>query len=96
MMGDEMPGMCASAETLGDSPIGMYLYVEDADKLFNQAVAMGATSVMPMSDAFWGDRCGCIKDPFGYKWNIATHTRDLTSDEIKKGAEAFFAQMSKK
>jgi uncharacterized glyoxalase superfamily protein PhnB len=70
MMGDEWPGMCTSAETQGDSPIGLYIYVEDADKLFNQAVAAGATSVMPMSDAFWGDRCGCVKDPFGYKWNI--------------------------
>ncbi len=96
MMGDEMPGVCSSAQTLGNSPIGLYIYVEDADKLFNQAVTAGATSIMPMSDVFWGDRCGCVVDPFGYKWNIATHKQDLTEEQVKKGAEAFFAQLGKK
>ena len=51
---------------------------------------------MPVADMFWGDRAGSIKDPFGYSWMIATHKQDLTNDEIRKGAEAFFAQMAKK
>ena len=99
MMGDEMPGSenCAkSAETLGNSPISLYLYVSNADAAFNQAVAAGATAAMPMADMFWGDRCGSLKDPFGYSWMIATHKQDLTNDQIQKGAEAFFASMAKK
>ena len=99
MMGDEMPNAekCAkSAETLGSSPISLYVYVADADATFKQAVAAGGIVTMPMMDMFWGDRAGNIKDPFGYSWMIATHKRDLTPDEIKKGAEAFFAQMAKK
>lgn len=95
MMGDEMPG-CKSAETTGGSPISLYVYVPDVDAVFNQAVAAGGTVVMPVADMFWGDRAGNIKDPFGYSWMIATHTQDLTNDEIRKGAEAFFAQMAKK
>ncbi|MBI3313931.1 MAG: VOC family protein [Candidatus Omnitrophica bacterium] len=95
MMGDEMP-QCQSAETLGSSPVSLYVYVPDADATFKQAVAAGGTVVMPVAEMFWGDRAGNIKDPFGYSWMIATHTRDLTNDEIKKGAEAFFAQMAKK
>ena len=99
MMGDEMPGSenCAkSAETLGSSPISLYVYVPDADQAFKQAVAAGATATMPVADMFWGDRCGSLKDPFGYTWMIGTHKQDLTNDQIQKGAEAFFAQMSKK
>ena len=97
MMGDEMPGQsCKSAETLGSSPISFYVYVPDADAAFKQAVAAGGTAAMPVADMFWGDRAGQIKDPFGYSWMIATHKQDLTNDQVRKGAEAFFAQMSKK
>jgi uncharacterized glyoxalase superfamily protein PhnB len=99
MMGDEMPGAehCAkSAETVGSSPISLYVYVPDADAAFKQAVAAGGTVVMPVTDMFWGDRAGSVKDPFGYSWMIATHKQDLTKDQIQKGAEAFFASMAKK
>ena len=93
LMGDEMPGQnCKSAETLGSSPISLYVYVPDADAAFQQAVAAGGTTVMPVADMFWGDRAGQIKDPFGHSWMIATHKQDLTSDQVRKGAEAFFAQ----
>jgi uncharacterized glyoxalase superfamily protein PhnB len=96
MMGDEHPEQgCQSAESLGGSPIGLYVYVADVDAVFKQAVAAGVTVTMPVADAFWGDRCGAFKDPFGYAWTIATHTRDLTEDQIRAGAEAFFAQMAK-
>ena len=95
MMGEAMP-QCKSAETLGSSSVSFYVYVPDPDATFKQAVAAGATVVMPVAEMFWGDRAGNVKDPFGYSWMIATHTRDLTNDEIKKGAEAFFAQMAKK
>jgi len=99
MMGDENPNAenCGkSAETLGGSPISLYLYLSNVDQAFNQAVAAGAAAVMPVADMFWGDRCGTLKDPFGYSWMIATHKQDLTNDEVRKGAEAFFAQMAKK
>ena len=99
MMGDENPNAenCGkSAETLGSSPISLYVYVPNADQAFKQAVAAGATATMPVADMFWGDRAGTLKDPFGYQWMIATHKQDLTDDEIRKGAEAFFAQMAKK
>ena len=96
MMGDEMPNPnCGkSAETLGSSPISLYIYVPNADAAFKQAIAAGAIETMPVADMFWGDRCGTLKDPFGYQWMIATHKRDLTNDEINKGAESFFAANS--
>lgn len=88
MMGDEIQGenFAKSAETLGKSPIGLFLYVADADSAFQQSVAAGGQITMPLADMFWGDRAGQIKDPFGYSWMIATHTRDFTEAEIKKCA----------
>lgn len=93
MMGDEMPGgKCLSAETLGNSPISFYLYVPNADAAFKKAVAAGCRVTMPVTDMFWGDRAGTLQDPFGYSWMIATHTQDLTKEEINRGAKAFFDQ----
>ena len=96
MMGDEMGPNCKSAETLGGSPISIFIYVPNVDAAFKQAVAAGCKPVMPVADMFWGDRAGNLLDPFGYQWMIATHTQDLTKEQIRKGAEAFFASMAKK
>jgi uncharacterized glyoxalase superfamily protein PhnB len=95
MMGDESPN-CKSAESMGGSAMGLFVYVPDADATFKKFIAAGGKEVMPVIEQFWGDRAGSAKDPFGYQWMIATHTRDLSKEEIKKGAEAFFAQMGKK
>ncbi len=97
MMGEEHPQEpCKSAETMGGSPISFYLYVENVDAAFAQAVEAGAEVRMPVQDMFWGDRAGTVQDPFGYGWMLATHTKDLTSQEIQQGAQAAFAQMAKK
>ena len=97
MLGDEMPGgMNKSAETVGSSPISLFLYVRDVDAAFKQAVSAGATVVYPVMEMFWGDRAGNLKDPFGYQWMLATHKRDMTKEQIRAEAETFFAQMAKK
>ncbi len=96
MMGDERPAQeCKSAQSLGTSPVGLYVYVPNVDEIFKQAVAAGATVTMPVANMLWGDRCGSLKDPFGYSWMIATHTRNLTKEKIKESAESFFAQAGK-
>ncbi len=86
MLVDEMPqrGGCKSPKTLGGSPVTMHLYVNDADKVFNQAVSAGATPIMPVQDMFWGDRYGLVADPFGHQWSIATHKEDLTPEQMKE------------
>ena len=96
MCGDEMGEKSRSAEAMGGSPTGFFIYVNDADASFKQAVAAGCAVAMPMGDMFWGDRAGSVQDPFGYNWMIATHKKDLSKDEVRKNAEAFFAQFAKK
>lgn len=88
MLNDEFPDWgCVSAETLKNSPISLYVYVENVDQAFDKAVKAGAKEVMPVADTFWGDRVGQVVDPFGYRWSISTHVKDMTPEEMKKGQE---------
>ena len=75
--------------------MGLFLYVDDVDKIVNQAVAEGAKVLMEVEDQFWGDRYGSIEDPFGHRWSISTHIKDLTEEELKKAAEDAFAKCLK-
>ena len=85
MLADEFPQMGAvSPQTIGGTPCGLCLYVEDCDKLFSQALAAGGKVERPMQDQFYGDRSGTLVDPFGHKWTVATHKEDLTPEEIAK------------
>jgi PhnB protein len=87
MLAEEMPEYGAkSPQALGGSPVNVFLYVEDADKVFNQAVAAGATVTMPLADQFWGDRYGKLADPFGHQWSVATHKEDVAPEEMAKRA----------
>ena len=96
MMGDENPEQgCQSAESLGASPVSLCIYVPNVDEAFQQAIAAGGTETMPVMDMFWGDRCGSLTDPFGYKWWIGTHTRNLSQKEIQEGALAFYQSAGK-
>jgi PhnB protein len=73
-----------SAKNIGASPAGLYLYVEDTDKVVTKAVALGATAQGDVMDMFWGDRCGTVVDPDGYSWMVGTHKAEPTSQEMKK------------
>lgn len=93
MLADEMPAMGASApETVGGSPVHIFLYVPNVDKVFAQAVKAGATVAMPLTDMFWGDRYGKLNDPFGHKWALATHVEDVSPREMAKRAEKAAAE----
>jgi len=95
MLGDEAPQMgMPSAETLGGASAGLMLYVKDCDAVYARAVAAGAKPLVPLADMFWGDRYGQIIDPFGHRWAIATHLKDLTPRQMKAAAEAFMKQMA--
>ncbi len=94
MLSDEFPTYGAvSPQTLGGSPSGLHIYVEDVDTSFDRAVKAGGHVDMPVMDQFWGDRYGRLTDPFGHKWSIATHTKDLSMDEMKHAMEDAMAEM---
>ena len=86
MLVDENPQWGSlGPKALKGSPVTIHLYVPDVDATVAKAVAAGAKVTMPVADMFWGDRYGQLEDPFGHRWSVATHTRDLTSEEIREG-----------
>lgn len=84
-----------SPESIGGSPVSMYLYVNDVDHVFNQAVSEGATALSSVRDQFYGDRSGYLRDPFGHLWSVATHKKDLSPEELRNAAQAYLEEMSK-
>jgi PhnB protein len=90
-LNDEMGPMTASS---GTPRMSLFLYVEDADTTFNNAVKAGGKVDMALENQFWGDRYGKLTDPFGHQWGIATHVEDVAPEEIGKRAAAFFAKMA--
>lgn len=94
MLSDEMPGSgCRSPQSLGGTTVNIFLYVNDVDSVYNQAVRAGAKAEMPVADQFWGDRYGKITDPFGHSWSLATHKEDVAPAEMHKRAQEAMAKM---
>lgn len=90
MLSEEVGGN-RSPQTLGGSPVSIFLYVEDVDSVFNRAVSEGAKADMPPQDMFWGDRFGKLTDPFGHEWALATRFEEVSMEEMKKRSEAAMA-----
>ncbi|SEN34907.1 Uncharacterized conserved protein PhnB, glyoxalase superfamily [Duganella sp. CF517] len=83
MLVDEFPDYgSVGPKKLNGSPVTLHVYVPDVDRVFEQAIAAGATVRMPVEDQFWGDRYGQVVDPFGHNWSIATHVKDMTPEEM--------------
>ena len=83
---DKMGGKVETPDALGGNPITLHLHVDDADSLWNNAIAAGATVTMPLANQFWGDRYGQLKDPFGYKWSIGQTISNPSRQEVEAGA----------
>jgi PhnB protein len=93
MLADEVPERGhKSPKALGGTPVSIMLYVEDVDKVTNQAVAAGAKLTMPVQDQFYGDRSGTVTDPFGHVWTIATHKEDVSMEEMQRRMQALMKQ----
>jgi uncharacterized glyoxalase superfamily protein PhnB len=92
-LNDEFPEMGAvSPLSLKGTAVTLHLFVEDADKQFEQALSAGAEVVMPLADQFWGDRYGVVKDPSGHHWSIGSHIEDVTPEQIEERMAQAFCQ----
>jgi PhnB protein len=76
-----------SPQSLGGSTVSIFLYLNDVDTTFKQAISAGAKSQQPLEDMFWGDRYGRVTDPFGHSWSLATHIEDVAPEEMQKRAQ---------
>ena len=95
MLADECPEMkMRGPDTAGGAPVLIHLYVDNVDHVFKQAVKMGAKVIKELADQFYGDRLGCVVDPFGHTWSIATHKEDVSSEECIRRFEALEKRQS--
>jgi PhnB protein len=95
MLTDEHPEMnFRGPRSIGGTPVHIHLYVEQVDRVVNQAVAAGAKLLRPVADQFYGDRLGTVEDPFGHVWHVSTHKEDIPLDQLKQRAAAAMGSSS--
>ncbi len=90
MLSEENPSMGQghiSASGIGASPVSLYLYIPDVDRVIERAVDEGAKVLKPVQDQFYGDRTGFIQDPFGHLWGVATHIEDVAPKDLAERAK---------
>ena len=94
MLSDPFPHSTVKPPTeLGGTSVGVFVYVEEVDAVFQQAVDAGATVTMALEDMFWGDRFGSVTDPYGHHWSLATHVEDVPPEEMEERAKQAMAAM---
>ncbi|KFG01020.1 VOC family protein [Streptomyces europaeiscabiei] len=87
MVADEFPELgFRGPKSLGGTPVHLYVYVEDVDAVFAEALTRGATELTAVKDEFYGDRVGQFEDPFGHRWHVASHVEDISPEEMEKRA----------
>jgi PhnB protein len=79
-----------SPQAIGGNPVVLHFSTENVEDLWKRTIEAGAEVVQPLQDQFWGDRYGQIRDPFGYRWGLAQHVRDVSSEEIARAAWTLF------
>jgi PhnB protein len=85
MMSDEYPELdIRGPESIGATTCGIHLHVDDADAAIERAVAAGATLLRPASDAFYGERSGTVRDPFGHEWNLGHEIEKVSPEEMQR------------
>lgn len=91
MLADEFPEMgVVSPLTLGGTYGALVIATDDVDTLWQRALDAGAEVFHPLQDAFWGDRTGQFIDPFGHRWGLTQHIRDVPQEEIARAAADLF------
>ena len=89
MLADEHPEIgFRSPASIGGTPVTLHAFVDDVDAVFERALEAGATAVRAVEDQFYGDRSGQFEDPFGHRWNVATHVEDVSEEEMARRAAA--------
>lgn len=87
MLADEYPDMgFLSPNRIGGTAVTLHTYVDDVDAVFERALAAGAKTLRPVENQFYGDRSGQFEDPFGHRWNVASHVEDVDPDEMARRA----------
>ncbi|HEY1066910.1 MAG TPA: VOC family protein [Pirellulales bacterium] len=89
---DSVVEVCDAQGAWLPMPAAIHVYVPDVDLTFRHAIAAGGVSLYEPVDMFYGERSGGVKDPVGNHWYIATHTEDVSEDEMQRRAAQAFGE----
>ena len=93
MLADEFPDMgFLSPQSIGGTPVTIHVYVDDVDAVYARALGKGATASRELENQFYGDRSGQFVDPWGHKWNVASHVEDVSEEEMGRRMAEMQAQ----
>ena len=85
MLSEEYPELgFLGPQSIGGTSVSLHLHLDDADAAIERAVAAGAVVVRPASDAFYGERSGTVRDPFGHEWMLGHSIEDVTPEEMQR------------
>jgi len=89
MLSEEYPEFgLLGPQSVGATTCTVHLHVDDADRAITRAVAAGATLVRPPTDAFYGERGGTVRDPFGHEWMLGHSIEDVSPEEMQRRYDA--------
>ena len=92
MVADEFPDFgILSPLSIGGTAVVLHILTDDVDAHGSEPSMPGPRWSAPLQDQFWGDRQGQLLDPFGHKWGLAQHVRDVPREEIAAAAAAMLA-----
>jgi PhnB protein len=83
-----------SPADLHGTTVNLYLYVEDVDSIYKQAINAGGMEMQPLQDMFWGDRIGILRDPFGHFWTVATQKEQVSTEQLKNRVNEYLKQQN--
>jgi PhnB protein len=84
MLADEYPPFNKTPQTLGGTTMKLSLMSHNVDADFDRAVQAGAEVIVPVSDQFYGHRCGRLRDPFGHEWIISQEKEKVSAQEMQQ------------
>ncbi|MBN1240001.1 MAG: VOC family protein [Gammaproteobacteria bacterium] len=91
MLSDEYPELgIRGPRSVGETTVTLHIHASDVDRLFEQAVAAGATVLRPLADQFYGERSGTVRDPFGHEWLLGGETEKVSPEEMQRRYTAMF------
>ena len=92
MLADEFPEHGAVRPPAGiTTSVAFYLDFADVDAVWQKALAAGATEQRPLADTPFGERDGQLIDPFGYRWGLTQHLKDVSYEEMSRIAAAMYS-----
>jgi PhnB protein len=95
-VGNSIIMICDAMDNMEPQPGILYVYLENADEVFQKALQAKAIKIHEPTNEFYGDRAGAVKDEWGNVWWIATHVEDVEEKELERRSKIALKERKEK